>query len=226
MSNTVCVLLLSGGLDSATVAVHMRSLGFRLHCLTFDYGQRHRAEIEASANLARYFESIAHQIVNIDAGVFQGSALVDDAIKVPKSSSGSTEIPLTYVPARNTLFLSYALAIAESIGATDIAIGANAVDYSGYPDCRPEFIQQFERLANLGTKVGIESGAFRIHAPLVNLTKSQIIAIGLKHRFDYGLTTSCYDPNDDGSGCGECDSCLIRGRAFAELGLSDPRLRT
>lgn len=218
-----CVVLLSGGLDSATVLAGAKNLGFEPTALTVIYGQRHDVEIEAAKRVAAANGVTDHRFVSVNLDAFGGSALTAD-IDVPKNrdETGMTEaIPVTYVPARNTVMLALALAMAEAIGASDIFIGVNAIDYSGYPDCRPEFIQSFEKLANVATKAAIEGYPFRIHAPLIELTKVQIIQKGLKLGVDYSLTHSCYDPVD-GRACGECDSCLIRKKAFESLGLKDP----
>ena len=219
------VVLLSGGLDSATVAAISAGEGYRLFALTVDYGQRHRQELAAAANLALSLDVAAHVTLKIDRAAFGASALTA-AIDVPKDrSQGQMEhgIPITYVPARNTVFLSLALAYAESLGAADIFIGVNALDYSGYPDCRPEYIAAFERLANLAAKAGVEGTMkFSIHAPLIQLTKAQIIRRGVELGVDYGLTHSCYDPTPPGTACGRCDACLLRLKGFAEAGLSDP----
>jgi 7-cyano-7-deazaguanine synthase len=221
-----CVVLLSGGLDSATVLAIAKSLGFETHALTVLYGQRHQAELRAAQNVAQALGVAEHRFLSVGLDKLGGSALTDD-IEVPKDRSGdeiSEGIPITYVPARNTILLSLALAYAEVIGAQDLFIGVNAIDYSGYPDCRPEFIRKFEELARLATKAGVEGQALRIHAPLVDLTKPEIIQKGLDLGLDYGLTHSCYDPAQDGTPCGRCDACSIRIRAFKELGLEDPAL--
>jgi 7-cyano-7-deazaguanine synthase len=217
------VVLLSGGLDSATTLAICRHDGFDPYALSFDYGQRHRLELEAAKHAAASLGAREHRIALIDLRVFGGSALTDD-IAVPKNrETGNTnEIPVTYVPARNTIFLSYALAWCEVLGAADIFIGANAIDYSGYPDCRPEFISAFERLANVATKAGIKGTEFRIHAPLISMSKSDIIRKGIELGVDYSLTHSCYDPSSDGVACGECDSCRLRLEGFREAGLTDP----
>jgi len=224
------VILLSGGLDSATTAAIARSRGYRLHALTFDYGQRHRVEIDAAKRVARSLAIASHQWVCIDLRAFGGSALTDD-IDVPKDRQELTTtpetndpggIPVTYVPARNTIFLSYALAMAEVTGCNDIFIGANAVDYSGYPDCRPRYLRAFEQMANLATKAAVEGDRLTIHAPLIDRTKPQIIQRALELGVDLSLTHSCYDPDPDGRACGRCDSCILRGRAFEELGMTDP----
>ena len=220
------VLLLSGGLDSATVLAAARRDGWTVHALSVRYGQRHAVELEAASRLARTLGAIEHRIVDLDLAPLARSALTRDDVAVPKDreeSAMSASIPVTYVPARNTVFLSLALAWAESLGAFDIHVGVNALDYSGYPDCRPEFLQAFERLANLATQAGVESrGRFTIHAPLLHLTKAQIITLGSSLGVDYGLTTSCYDPGGDGAACGHCDACTLRLRGFAEAGLRDP----
>jgi 7-cyano-7-deazaguanine synthase len=214
------VVLLSGGLDSATVLAIAKSHGFDLYALSFSYGQRHAWELEAVS-----MSVVQHRIATIDLRVFGGSALTDD-IAVPKGRNAdemSHGIPITYVPARNTIFLAYALAWAEVLGASDIFIGVNVLDYSGYPDCRPEFIAAFEKMANLGTKAGVEgSQQFKIHTPLITLTKAQIIALGLQLGVDYSLTSSCYDPSPAGVPCGQCDSCLLRKKGFSENGIKDP----
>ena len=222
------VVLLSGGLDSATaLAVALRD-GFDVHALTFNYGQRHSPEIEAAKRIAARSAVKQHRIAEIDLTIFGGSALTSD-IPVPKDrdlSPGApeaSEIPVTYVPARNTIFLSYGLALAEVIGSTDIFIGVNALDYSGYPDCRPEYIASFERMANLATRAGVEgTNVLRIHTPLISLRKAQIITLGVSLGVDYSLTVSCYDPAVDGSACGRCDACQLRLKGFAEAGIEDP----
>jgi 7-cyano-7-deazaguanine synthase len=220
------VVLLSGGLDSATVAAIAAREGFAVNALSFDYGQRHRWELEAARRLARSLGVVNHRIAKIDLRVFGGSALTTNDIEVPKGR-GSSEmehgIPITYVPARNTIFLSFALAWAEVLGAEDIFIGVNALDYSGYPDCRPEFIAAYENMANLATKAGVEGRQkLRIHAPLIELTKAQIIQRGIELGVDYSLTSSCYDPDEDGAPCGQCDSCFLRRKGFRENSLEDP----
>ena len=218
-------MLLSGGLDSATTLAIARSRGFTCHALSFDYGQRHRFELEAARGVARGLGAVRHRIVRIDlsaSGGFGRSALTD-AIDVPKDRPDDGLIPITYVPARNTIFLSIALGYAEVIGAFDIFIGVNAIDYSGYPDCRPEFIEAFERVANLATAAAIEGkGQFTIHAPLIRLNKAQIIRTGLDLGVDYSVTHSCYDPAPDGAACGRCDSCRLRLAGFASAGVKDP----
>lgn len=219
------VVLLSGGLDSATCLAIARAQGWACHCLSFAYGQRHRQELEAAERVARALGAASHRVVNIDLGAFGGSALTDRAIPVPKDGVASgPEIPLTYVPARNTVFLAYALALAEVVEARWISIGVNAVDYSGYPDCRPAFVAAFQAMADLATRAGVEGRGPRIVAPLMHLSKAQIIRRGLELGVDYALTDSCYDPGPDGRACGACDSCRIRGSAFGELGMLDPAL--
>ena len=219
------VLLLSGGLDSTTMLALARSEGFAIHALTFRYGQRHEHEIDAARQVAGRWGVARHHVVDIDLRAFGGSALTSD-IAVPKDrppDEMDAGIPVTYVPARNTIFLSFALAWAEVLGASDIFIGVNALDYSGYPDCRPEFVEAFERMANLATAAAVEGRArVRIRAPLLRLTKREIIALGTRLGVDYGMTTSCYDPRPDGSACGHCDACQLRLRGFAEGGLRDP----
>lgn len=218
------VVLLSGGLDSSTVLAMADAAGYSLYALSFRYGQRHSIELDAAARVGNSIGVRRHVVADIDLRVFGGSALTAD-IDVPKHASVAelgAEIPVTYVPARNTIFLSYALAYAEACGADDIFIGVNALDYSGYPDCRPEYVAAFEAMANLATKRGVQGNRLTIHAPLIEMTKSQIIAAGLELGVDYALTSSCYDPDDAGRPCGECDSCLLRRRGFAELGMSDP----
>ncbi len=218
------VVLLSGGLDSTTTLATAIAEGYETYALSFDYGQRHKIEIDAARRIARALGAKEHRIAKIDMRIFGGSALTDD-VDVPKKRS-ATEIgqgiPITYVPARNTIFLSYALALAETVGARDIFIGANAIDYSGYPDCRPEFIAAFETLANLGTKASIEGPRFRIHAPLIKFSKAEIIRKALELDVDLALTHSCYDPSPDGVACRECDSCFLRLKGFREAGVEDP----
>jgi 7-cyano-7-deazaguanine synthase len=218
------VVLLSGGLDSATAAAVARADGFDVYALTIAYGQRHRHEVESARAVATSLGAVRHVELQVDLSAFGGSALTD-AIDVPKDRPlDAGDIPSTYVPARNTVFLSLALAWAEALGARDIFIGVNALDYSGYPDCRPEFIDAFERLARLATKAGVEGATVRVHAPLVRMTKAEIIRRGLELGVDYGLTHSCYDPDRAGRPCGHCDSCLLRARGFAEAGVPDPAL--
>jgi len=222
MKKAVC--LLSGGLDSATVLACARRDGFQAYALTFDYGQRHRVELDAAARVARQLGAAEHRLFRIDLRAFGGSALTAE-IEVPKDRHAAeipSEIPVTYVPARNTVFLSIALAWAEVLGSSDIYIGVNAVDYSGYPDCRPEFIRAYEQMANLATKAGVEGRQqLRIHTPLIHLSKAGIIRLGLELGVDYSLTHSCYDPVE-GLACGHCDSCLLRKAGFAEAGVPDP----
>jgi 7-cyano-7-deazaguanine synthase len=219
------VVLLSGGLDSATVAAIALSQGFQVNALSFSYGQRHSWELEAARRVAQSLGIANHRIATIDLRVFGGSALTAD-IEVPKGRSTDEMghgIPITYVPARNTIFLSYALAWAEVLGAGDVFIGVNALDYSGYPDCRPEYIRAFEAMANLATRAAVEGHQrLAIHTPLIDLTKAQIIRRGLELGVDYGLTSSCYDPAPDGRPCGRCDSCLLRQKGFREAGVADP----
>jgi 7-cyano-7-deazaguanine synthase len=223
MKRAVC--LLSGGLDSATALAFARRDGYACYALSFDYGQRHRIELEAAARVARSLGAVEHKTVVIDLRLFGGSALTAD-IAVPKdrlAAAMSQDIPITYVPARNTIFLSFALAWAEVLGCFDIFIGINAVDYSGYPDCRPAYIAAFERMANLATRAGVESGhELTIHTPLIALSKAEIIRAGLALGVDYSLTHSCYDPAADGRACGHCDSCLLRLAGFAAAGAADP----
>jgi 7-cyano-7-deazaguanine synthase len=214
------VVLLSGGLDSATVLAFAKKEGFDCYAISFDYGQRHRAELAASAKVVASIGAARHLTLPLNLRPFGGSALTSDT-PVPKDALTPDTIPVTYVPARNTVFLSLALGWAETLGAHDIFIGVNALDYSGYPDCRPAFLDAFEKLANVATKDGVEGKPFRLHAPLLNLTKKEIISLGLSLGVDYSLTRSCYDPIADVA-CGHCDSCLLRLRAFAELGSKDP----
>jgi 7-cyano-7-deazaguanine synthase len=225
MSNAV--VLLSGGLDSATALALAKAAGFTPYALSFRYGQRHGIELDAAARVAAALGVVEHAVVDVDLRRFGGSALTAD-IAVPKGRSVQamgTGIPITYVPARNTVFLSFALAWAETLGAHDIFIGVNALDYSGYPDCRPEFIAAFEQMANLAIRASVEGGQhIRIHAPLIRLTKAEIIHQGQALGVDYGLTSSCYDPGPDGQPCGTCDSCQLRAKGFAEAGLDDPLL--
>ena len=222
------VVLLSGGLDSATCLAIARDQGFECHCVSFEYGQRHDHELTAARNLAAAFSVASHRVITIDLGAFGGSALTAD-IDVPKSDepfteSHETNIPVTYVPARNTVFLAYALGLAEVIDATHIFIGVNAVDYSGYPDCRPEFVTAFQQLADVATKAGVEGHGPRIETPLLHLTKADIIRRGIELGVDYAMTHSCYDPAPNGTPCQHCDACRIRIAAFTELGTTDPAL--
>jgi 7-cyano-7-deazaguanine synthase len=214
------VVLLSGGLDSATTLALARRDGFDCCALSVFYGQRHRAELDAAARVATQLDASQHRHMTVDLSQFGGSALTDTHIAVPQSASAA--IPVTYVPARNTIFLSLALAWAETLQATDIFIGVNAVDYSGYPDCRPAFIEAFERVANLGTKAAEEGVKFRIHTPLIDLSKAQIIKLGQSLGVDYGQTVSCYAPDSRGRACGQCDSCRLRAKGFADAGAPDP----
>lgn len=222
-SGKPAVVLLSGGLDSTTCLAIARAEGFAPAALSFRYGQRHEHELEAARRVAETYGVTRHEVASIDLRCFGGSALTAD-IEVPKGREleGSEEIPVTYVPARNTIFLSFALAFAEVIGAQDIFIGVNALDYSGYPDCRPEYIAAFEAMANLATRAGVEGARLRIHTPLIELTKAQIVARGLELGVDYGLTISCYDPDAEGRSCGECDACALRLKGFREAGREDP----
>jgi 7-cyano-7-deazaguanine synthase len=219
------IILLSGGLDSATAAAIARCEGFELFAISFDYGQRHRFELEAASRVAAALGVREHRVVRIDLGQFGGSALTSDSA-VPKDRSEDeiqVGIPITYVPARNTVFLSYALAFAEVTRAADIFIGVNAIDYSGYPDCRPEYIAAFERLANLATKASVEGTLqFKIHTPLLLMTKAEIIRRGVELGVDYSITHSCYDPDQHGRACGRCDSCILRKKGFSEAGVTDP----
>lgn len=214
------VVLLSGGLDSATVLAIARDEGYVCHTLSFDYGQRHRAELDAAARVAGMLGAAEHRVMPIGLGALGGSALTDPAVAVPEKPGAG--IPVTYVPARNTVFLAFALGWAEVLDARDIFIGVNAVDYSGYPDCRPEFIAAFEQLANLATKAGVEGARFRIHTPLIELTKAEIIRHGLALDVDYAATVSCYSADVEGRACGVCDSCRLRRRGFEAAGVKDP----
>ena len=216
------VVLLSGGLDSATCLALAKAKGFECYALSFNYGQRHSAELQAAKVVASTFGAVEHKVVNLDLRNIGGSALTDDTIDVPTTPSEG--IPVTYVPARNTVFLSIALGWAEVVDAHDIFIGVNAVDYSGYPDCRPEFIEAFEKTANLATKAGVEGKPFRIRTPLIDLTKAQIIQAGIVNGVDYGLTVSCYAADDRGRACGECDSCRLRAEGFLSAGVADPTI--
>ena len=221
------VVLLSGGLDSATSLAICKDQGFTPYAISFRYGQRHAVELKQASIIASSTGVQKHVIINIDLGAIGGSALTDSDLEVPKHEFASeigTEIPLTYVPARNTVFLSYALGWAEVLGALDIFIGVNAMDYSGYPDCRPEFIAAFETMANLATKAGVEGGRLKIHTPLIDLTKAEIIRLGLSLGVDYSQTFSCYDPDAKGIACGHCDSCLLRQRGFEQNKMSDPAI--
>jgi len=215
------VILYSGGLDSTTCMAIARDQGFEAYAMSFSYGQRHGVELEKAREYAPLVGAKEHMVVDIDLRKMGGSALTAD-IDVPKDAADDGGIPITYVPARNTIFLSFALGWAEVLGAADIFIGVNAVDYSGYPDCRPEFINAFEQMANLATKAGVEGSPYHIHAPLIHLTKGEIIRQGLALGVDYGLTHSCYDPTPEGLSCGHCDSCRLRLKGFADAGAQDP----
>ena len=221
------VVLLSGGLDSSTVLAMARDQGYSCHALSFRYGQRHVIELEAARRVAAAAGVAEHVVAEIDLRVFGGSALTSDTA-VPKHASADElgdDIPITYVPARNTIFLSFALAWAEVLGASDVFLGVNALDYSGYPDCRPEYIEAYEAMANLATRSGVEGTThLKIHTPLIELTKAQIIEQGNRLGVDYGLTISCYDPSEDGAACGGCDSCLLRERGFGQAGIADPTI--
>jgi 7-cyano-7-deazaguanine synthase len=225
MASPRAVVLLSGGLDSATALAVARDEGFECYALSFDYGQRHDRELESARRVAGALGAKQHLVLRLDLRAIGGSALTAD-IAVPKSRSESemsAGIPVTYVPARNTIFLSHALAWAEVLGSSDIFLGVNALDYSGYPDCRPEYTEAFERLANLATRAGVEGRMrLRIHTPLIDLSKAQIVRRGTELRVDFGLTWSCYEPQPDGRACGRCDSCLLRRKGFSEAGLRDP----
>ncbi len=223
MNREKAVVLLSGGLDSATCLAIAKSQGFDIHTLTFAYGQRHRIELEYARKLAERAGVVKHHLISFDLREWGGSALTSDAIAVPEA--GGEGIPVTYVPARNTIFLSFATALAETVGAKEIFIGVNSLDYSGYPDCRPAFIQSFERTATLGTKAVDEGWSFHINAPLQNLKKTEIIRLGLSLGVDYSMTHSCYNPAEDGTPCLKCDSCALRQKAFAELGMVDPQVQ-
>ena len=217
------VILLSGGLDSTTCLAYAKSQGYECYALSFDYGQRHSAELLAAKRIAQHFAVSAHKIVTLDTDLFAGSALTDKTIAVPQFQA-SDDIPVTYVPARNTIFLAMALGFAESIGAHDLFIGASSIDYSQYPDCRPEFIAAFQQLANLATKAGVEGELFTVHAPLQFLNKVQTIELGLSLGVDYSMTVSCYQANEQGQACGECDSCAFRKKGFAQAHSVDPTL--
>jgi 7-cyano-7-deazaguanine synthase len=221
---TPAVVLLSGGLDSTTVLAIAKNQGYAPYALSFRYGQRHAVELDAARRVAAMQGVERHVIADIDLRVFGGSSLTSD-LAVPKHDTAeelTDEIPSTYVPARNTIFLSFALAYAETVGAYDIFIGVNALDYSGYPDCRPEYIEAFQNMANLATKAGVNGERLTIHTPLISMTKAQIVTVGVALGVDYSLTSSCYDPNSSGHPCGRCDSCLLRLKGFAEAGQTDP----
>ncbi len=222
MTGTVrkAVVLLSGGLDSATVLAIARAEGFACHALSLDYGQRHRAELAAAHRVAAALGAVEHKILPLSLDAIGGSALTDRSIAVPEA--GGAGIPVTYVPARNTVFLALALGWAEVLGSTDLFVGVNAVDYSGYPDCRPAFIEAFERLANLATKAGVEGNVFKVHAPLIQMSKAEIIRAGTALGVDYGLTVSCYQADEQGAACGRCDSCRLRAEGFRAAGVPDP----
>ena len=227
MEHPKAVVLLSGGLDSTTTLAIAKAQGFDPYALTFRYGQRHEVEVRAAREIAPRLRAVEHVVVDIDLRLFGGSALTSDLI-VPKNRTAeemSTGIPITYVPARNTIFLSFALAWAEVLEAWDIFIGVNALDYSGYPDCRPEYVQAYERMANLATKAAVDGhGRLRIHAPLISLSKADIVRRGLALGVDYRMTTSCYEPGSGGEACGECDACCLRLKGFREVGIKDPIL--
>jgi 7-cyano-7-deazaguanine synthase len=214
------VVLLSGGLDSATTLAVARDQGYLCYALSIDYGQRHRAELAAARRVAESLGVAQHQVIALDLTAIGGSALTDSGIAVPEQPGEG--IPVTYVPARNTIFLALALAWAEVLGAWDLFIGVNAVDYSGYPDCRPEYIEAFQRLSQLATRAGVQGGAFQVHAPLIELSKADIIRLGMRLGVDYGLTVSCYAADDSGRACGRCDSCRLRAKGFADAGVQDP----
>ena len=217
------VVLFSGGLDSTTCIAIAKDAGFEIAALTINYGQRHKFELDAAKQIIDHYQINNHSMVDIDLSQFGGSALTDD-IEIPKDRSDKdmSDIPVTYVPARNTVFLSLALAWAETLQAFDIFIGVNALDYSGYPDCRPEYITSFERTANLATREGVSGNNFKIHTPLINMTKSEIINTGLKLGIDYGMTSTCYDPDTNGKPCGKCDACFLRLKGFKQAGAIDP----
>ena len=224
--NKKAIILLSGGLDSATTLAIAKSQGYKCYALSFRYGQRHETELKSAANIAKSLTTVNHRIIDIDLAQLGGSALTDSDIDVPKDNDeldNEQNIPITYVPARNTIFLSFALAWAEVIGSFDIFIGVNSTDYSGYPDCRAEFIRSFEQTANLATAAAIQKkGKFTIHTPIINMSKAQIITEGTRLGVDYSLTHSCYDPDQNGKSCGRCDSCRLRLKGFAQTGLNDP----
>ena len=215
------VVLLSGGQDSATVLAMARAAGYACHALSLDYGQRHRAELDAARRVARELGAVRHEVVQLDFGRFGGSSLTDTSLAVP-TSTPSAGIPNTYVPARNTVMLSLALSWAEALGGHDLFYGANAVDYSGYPDCRPEYVQAFEQLANLATKAGVEGRRMRVHAPIIHMTKAEIVREGLRLGVDFSITVSCYQADEQGRACGQCPSCRIRAAGFEAAGVPDP----
>lgn len=214
------VVLVSGGLDSSTVLAIAKQQGYECYTLSFDYGQRHRSELLAAQNVSESMAVAQHKVVSLDLATIGGSALTDTSIDVPEQETSG--IPVTYVPARNTVFLSIALGWAEVLGASDIFIGVNAVDYSGYPDCRPEYIKAFEQMANLATKAGVEGNKLTIHAPLLSMTKAEIITVGIDFGVDYSQTVSCYQATEDGTACGVCDSCRLRKQGFLEANVKDP----
>lgn len=220
MSEKKAVILLSGGLDSATVVAMAKEQGYTCYSMSFDYGQRHRSELQAAERVARQLGVVEHKVIGMNLGGIGGSALTDSSIDVPQSPTSG--IPVTYVPARNTVFLALALGWAEVLEAQDIFIGVNAVDYSGYPDCRPEFVEAFERVANLATRMGVEGQSIRIQAPLQMMSKAEIVQAGSRLGVDYALTVSCYLADDDGRACGRCDSCRLRSAGFAAAGVPDP----
>lgn len=222
--DSAAVVLLSGGLDSATALAVARSEGRLCHAISFDYGQRHRFELEAASRVARQLGAVQHRVIRLDLRAIGGSALTDD-VEVPKGRGASEMrrgIPVTYVPARNLVFLSLAAGYAEVVGAGELFIGVNSIDYSGYPDCRPDFLRSFEETVNLGTKAGVEGRRLAVRAPLSEMSKAEIIRLGVRLGVDYGLTHSCYDPSEDGLACGRCDSCVLRRRGFEEAGVGDP----
>jgi len=218
------VVLVSGGIDSATCCAFAKRDGFEIYAMSFSYGQRHSVELDAAKRVAAYFKAADHKIVTIDLRAFGGSSLTSSEMTVPKDRDihSENDIPNTYVPARNTIFMSFALGWAEVIGSNDLYIGVNAVDYSGYPDCRPEYIDAYSKMANLATKAGVEGGRFTIHTPLLRLTKAEIIRAGISMQTDYSITHSCYDPSPDGKACGKCDSCVLRHKGFVDAGVADP----
>lgn len=220
MSQKKAVVLVSGGLDSTTALAIARSEGYHCYTMSFDYGQRHRVELVAAERTAKAMGAISHKVINLDLRTIGGSALTDNSIAVPEHETAG--IPITYVPARNTVFLSIALGWAEVLGAEDIFIGVNAVDFSGYPDCRPEYIAAFEKMANLATRAGAEGGQLKIRTPLIDLSKADIVKLGLSLGVDYSLTVSCYQANDKGEACGKCDSCRLRKMGFEQAGIADP----
>jgi len=218
----VAVVLLSGGLDSATVLAMARRQGYRCHALSVNYGQRHAAELQAAARVAAALGALRHEVMHLDLAAFGGSALTDASIAVPVAGVSSGDIPVTYVPARNTIMLSLALALAEARGAQHIFFGANAVDYSGYPDCRPAYMAAFQNLANLATREGVEGRAITLHTPIIAMSKAEIIRAGIEHGVDYAMTVSCYQADDSGAACGVCDACRLRHEGFVAAGVPDP----